>query len=101
MLQPLDGPAVQTTLTIDTVTVTEAIASGSPLDERKVVTLQGDGRFYVYFGDGSGTPSAATVAADGITVFRNQVSSFEATNQQFIFILAVTGTVDVKVVERA
>lgn len=98
---PLDGPSAQTTLTVDTTTVQEAIAGGSPLAERKVVTVQGDGRFYVYFGDGTGAPSAATVSSDGIRLFSNQVSSFEATNQQAIYLLAVSGTVDVKVIERA
>lgn len=102
MIQPLDGPASQATLSsVGTVTVVEAKAGGSALVERKVVTLQGDGKFYAYFGDGSTTPSAATVAADGLTVFKDQVMSFEASHQQPLFVLAFTGTVNIKVVERA
>jgi len=102
MLQPLDGPSAQGTLSsVGTVTVVEAKVGGSPLEERKVVTLQGDAKFYVYFGDGSSTPSAATVTSDGITVFKDQVTSFEASASQPLFVLALSGTVDIKIIERA
>ena len=103
MLQPLDGPSTQGTLSsVGTVTVVEAIVGGSAFPERKVVTLQGVGRFYVYFGDLTvGAPSAATVSSDGFLVFKNAQVTYEATNQQPIYVLAVTGTVDIKIAERA
>ena len=102
MLQPLDGPSAQGTLSsVGTVTVVEAKAGVTALEDRKVITLQGDGRYYVYFGDGTGTPSAATVSSNGFLNFRNQVVSYEASNQQAVYVLAVTGTVDIKVAERA
>ena len=102
MLQPLDGPSSQSTLSsVGTATVVEAKVGGSALAERKVVTLQGDGKFYVYFGDGSTTPNAATVIADGVTVFKDQITSFEASESQPLFVLAVTGTVNIKIIERA
>jgi hypothetical protein len=102
MYQPLDGPSLQTTLSsVGTVTVVEAKVGATALAERKVVTLQGDGKFLVYFGDDSGAPSAATVTSDGITVFKDQVSSFEATGKQPLYVLAVSGTVNIKIVERA
>jgi len=102
MLQPLDGPSSQGTLSsVGTVTPIEVKVGASALEDRKVITLQGDGRYYVYFGDGTSTPSAGTVSANGFLNFRNQLVSYEATNQQQIFVLAVTGTVDIKIAERA
>ena len=102
MLSPLDGPASQGTLSsVGTVTVVEAKVGVSALAERKVVTFQGDDKFYVYFGDGASTPSAATVAANGFTAFKNALVTFEASNQQPLYVLSVTGTVNIKIVERA
>lgn len=101
MLQPLDGPSDQTTLTVTSATVQEAKVGGSPLDERKVITLYPDQKIYVYWGDGTGTPSAVTVAADGIELAKKQLSTIEAASTQSVYILAVSATADVKVVERA
>lgn len=100
-LIPLDGPAQQTTLTVNTSTVQEA-KGATALPERKVVTIQPTtGKIYVYFGDGASVPSAATVIADGFVQFKNARDSYEASDTQKIYILAVTGTVTVKVAERA
>lgn len=101
MLQPLDGPATQDTLTLTSATVQEARVGGSAFSERKVVTLQADQKFYVYFGDGTSTPSAATVAADGIEIAKSAIASFEASDKQPLFVLAVSTTANLKVVERA
>lgn len=102
MLLPLDGPSIQGLLSVDTSTVQEVKVGGSPLSERKVVTLQPkDGRVYVYFGDGVTTPNAATVAASGILIFKNAMISYEASESQHIFMLAVSGTVNVAIIERA
>lgn len=102
MLQPLDGPSDQTSVSVDTITVVEAKVGGSPLAERKVVTLQPtDGKIRVYFGDGGAAPSAATVASDGLLQFKNAKESYEASDSQSVYILAETGTVNVIVVERA
>ena len=101
-LFPLDGPASQDTISVTTSTVQEAKIGASALSERKVVTLQPvDGKIYVYFGDGASTPSAATVIADGFVQFRNAKNSYECSHRQPVFILAVSGTVNVKVAERA
>lgn len=101
MFQPLDGPSKQGTITVDTVTVKELKIGASALDERKVITLQPAGKIRVYFGDGTGTPSAATIAADGIVHFKNQKESYEASETQPVFILSELGSTDVVVVERA
>lgn len=103
MLQPLDGPSLQTTLTVNTSTVQEAKVGGSALSYRKVVTLQPtSGKIYVYFGDDtSSAPNAATVIADGLVIYKNAKESFEAGQKQPVYILAESGSVTVKVVERA
>lgn len=101
MIQPLDGPSAQTTLSVTSSTVQEAKVGGSALTERKVITLQGDQKFYVYFGDGSSTPSAGTVSANGIEIAKSAIATFEASDRQPIFVLAESTTVNLKVAERA
>lgn len=102
MLQPLDGPSKQFKLAaVGVVTPVEVFASGSAFSERKILTLQSDGKFYVYFADEGETPNAATVAANGFIQYKNAKESYEATGSQAVFVLAVTGTVDVRGAERA
>lgn len=99
----LDGPATQTTLAVDTITVLEARVGGSAYPERAAVTLQPvDGKIFVYFGDADvAAPSAVTVAADGLQVFKNAKETYEAGPLQPIYLLAQSGTVSVKVIERS
>lgn len=101
MYQPLDGPSAQIKITsVGTVTPVEVKVGGSALTERKVITLQPSGNMKVYFSDGT-TPSAATVLANGLDHYKNAKESYEAGDQQKVFVLAATGTIDVIVVERA
>lgn len=101
MYQPLDGPSAQIKLTsVGTVTVVEVKAGASPLVDRRVVTIQPNGKIKVYFGDGT-TPSAATVAANGFDHFKDAKETYEAGEKQKVYILAVSGTVNVIIVERA
>lgn len=100
--QSLDGPALQGTLSgVGTATPVEVKVGGSAFSERKVVSLQGDGKFYVYFADEGVVPNAATVAADGFTQFKDALNSYEASDTQAVYVLAVTGTVNIKIAERA
>ena len=103
MLQPLDGPATQGTLSITDASVVEAKVGASALKNRKVVTVQPiDGKIYVYFGDDTASaPNSTTVGSDGLVVYKNAKESFEAGQQQPIYLLSVSGTVNVKLVERA
>lgn len=89
MLQPLDGPSVQDTIAV--TTEVEAKVGASAFDERKVVTLQPDGKLYVTFE--SGQP--------GFTLAKNGIYTFEAASSQPVYISAVSGTVNVIVAERA
>ena len=101
MLQPLDGTSKQASLSVDTVTVLEIKAGASAFTERKVITVQPtDGKVYIYFGDEGVVPNAATVAADGFIQTKSK-ESYEATGSQVVYILAVSGTVDVRFAERA
>lgn len=101
MFQPLDGPAAHDTISVGTGAVVEAKIGASSLEERKVLTIQPTDKLYIYWGDGSGIPSVGTVSADGITLFKNGVYTFEASRSQPIYMLSVSGTIDVKVVERS
>lgn len=101
MFQPLDGPSAHSKLTaVGTVTPVEVKAGVSALTDRQVVTLQPTGKMKVYFSDGT-VPSAATVQADGLTHIKNSKETYEAGEKQKVYVLAVAGTIDVIVVERA
>ena len=102
MLQPLDGPSTQGVLSITAAAVTLVKVGGSPLVERKVISLQPDGKIRVYFGDGVTVPSAATVLSDGFTHPKSVLRSYEAGPQQTVYIVSDTGAgVDVATAERA
>ena len=101
MFSPLDGPAAQVKLTgVGIVTPVEVKVGATALSERQVITMQPNGKMKVYFSDGS-VPSAATVLANGFDHFKDAKESYEAGEQQRVFVLAATGTVDVVIVERA
>lgn len=101
MYQPLDGPAKQGKLTaVGTATPVEAIVGGSAFTGRQVITLQGNGKFYVYFADEGVVPNAATVSADGFLQFKDAKETYEAGSQQAVYVLAVSGTVDIIIAER-
>jgi len=97
----LDGPAKQFSVLVDTVTVVELKKDAAPLEERRVVTVQADGKIYIYFGDEGVFPNAATVASDGFIHFKNGKETYEATDTQSLYVLAVTGSVTVRAAERA
>lgn len=102
MFYPLDGPSKQTTISVTTSTVVEAKQGSTPHKERKVVTIQPlNGKIYVYFADEGIVPSPAAVAANGFIQFKNQKETYEASDSQSIYLLAVTSTTNVVVAERA
>ena len=101
MFEALDGPSSQGKLTVTNSTVVEAKVGGSAFEGRKVLTLQGDGRFYVYFANEGEVPNAATVSSNGFVQFRNAKESYEAAETQAVYLLALSGSVDVVIAERA
>ena len=101
MFQPLDGPSAQTKLiAVGTAVPVEVKVGASALEDRAVITLQPTGKMKVYFSAGT-IPSAATVLANGLDHFKDAKETYEAGEQQKVYVLAATGTIDVIVVERA
>lgn len=100
MIEALDGPSKQLKIAVTNATVVEAKASITVLSERKVVTLIPDGKIYVYFGDGT-TPSVSTVQNNGFVIPKGSKDTFEAGDKQQMFLLAVSTTVNIVVIERA
>lgn len=102
MYLPLDGPSKQFSISLTDSTVIKVENGGSPLESRKIITiLPTDGKIWIYFGDNSTTPNAATVKSDGFPHFKNALHSYEASDTQEIYIVSDTGNVDVRVSERA
>ena len=100
-LFPLDGPSRQFSISLTTATVQE-VKVGTPYSERKLITIQPlSSDIWVYFGDGVNTPSAVTVAVDGFKHFNLTNDSYEESEGQQIFILAVTTTTSVRIAERS
>jgi hypothetical protein len=101
MLLPLDGPSKSFVIAVTDAAVSEVKAGASVFEERKVITLQGDGKFYVYFADEGETPTTTDVSTKGFIQYKNAKESYEAAGSQAVYILADTGTVNVRGTERA
>lgn len=92
MLQPLDGPAVYGAINV-TTSPAEVKVGASPLTERKVATVQpldGD----IYFGY-----DASVNSTTGTKIFQGQFFPFEAGEALPIYIVAASGTVNVRITE--
>ena len=102
MFQPLDGPSTQGQQSVTDSTVFEVKKNASALAERDIVTIMPlDGKIWIYFGDDQASaPSAAVVKSDGFPHFTNSLRSYEAGSAQPLYIVADTGTVDVRFAER-
>jgi len=107
MLQPLDGPSKSGKLSAVTATTpVEVKAGASAFNGRKVVTLQNSkedtnrGSFYVYFADEGETPTQANVEDNGFVQEKNVKESYEASSSQTVWVMAVSGTVDIRFAER-
>lgn len=102
MLFPLDGPSLQGTASVNATTPTEIKVGGSPLAERKVVTIQPlDGKLWVYFGNDATTPSQSDLQDNGFEHPKKALRSYEAGDSQKVWVLAQSGTVDVRFAERS
>lgn len=92
MLLPLDGPAVYGDIDATTTPI-EVKVGASPLEDRQVVTIQPlDG--VVYFGYDNSVTSLT-----GTKIFKGQIYPMEASDQLSVYIIAETGTVDVRITE--
>lgn len=101
MFLPLDGPSLQDQESVTDSTVFRVKSGSSELAGRDVVSIQPlDGKIWVFFGDGSTVPSASDVKNKGFPQPKNSFRTYEATETQEIYIVADTGTVDVRFAER-
>lgn len=101
MLEPIDGPSKTFSLSINATTPVEAKAGANSFLERKILTLQGDGKFYVYFADENEIPTSGNIISKGFIQYKDSLQSYEATGSQKIYLLSFTGTVTVRGAERA
>lgn len=102
MLQALDGPSAQDAITVTNSTVVEIKVGAQALDERKVITLQTDGKIRVFFGDGGSAPSVSDVLNKGLKQGKNTIRTYEASALQDMYMISDTGAnVEVIVIERA
>lgn len=102
MFKALNGPAKHYIIaSLGTATPLEIKDGANPaFSDRKVITLQPNDKIYVYFADEGETPNAATVSTNGFEQPKKAIHTYEASNAQSVWILSVSGTIDVKVAER-
>ena len=92
MLQPLDGPGINGNISV-TTTPSEARVGGTTLEDRAVITVQPiDG--VIYYGYDNSVSST-----NGTKIFKGQIIPFEAGPELPIFLVAESGTVDVRITE--
>ena len=97
---PLDGPAVQTKISVTTSTVVEMKADTNILEDRKVITFQPLLYYiYVYWGDEDVVPNSTTVSENGFE-YPPGLYTIEVGNRQHVYMLAKTSTTNVVLVER-
>lgn len=90
--QPLDGPGTYGNISV-TTTPAEVKVGGSAFAERQVVTIQpidGD----IYFGYDNSVSSTT-----GTKIFKGQIYPLEATDLLPVWVVAGSGTVDVRITE--
>lgn len=92
MFLNLDGPATYGALSV-TTSAQEVKVGASALDERKVITIQPlNGDLYMGYDN-------SVTASTGTKIYQGQVYAMEATEKLLVFIVASTGTVDVRITE--
>jgi hypothetical protein len=95
MFMPLDGPSSQDLITISDSSQTEIKVGASVLSERKVVTIQPfGGDIRVFFVSGLDLDH-------GLLIKNKEKATFEASDSQDLYMISVSGTIDVVVIERA
>ena len=101
MIEALDGPSKQFVMAVDDVTPLQVKDGASAFSDRKVVTMQGDAKFYVYLAGDNEVPTATDVSTKGFIQYKNAKETYEAGEFQAVYILSVSGTSNVRIAERA
>jgi len=101
MFQPLNGPSLQDSVALTDNTVFRVKVGATEMAERDVVSIYPvDGDIWIFFGDGINVPTAANVKGKGFPQPVGSLRTYEATDTQEIYIVADSGTVDVRFAER-
>ena len=101
MIQPLDGPSLQDLIVVTATIVIEVKIGASAMDERKVISLQPDGKIRVFFADDGVVPSLSDLQNKGFIHYKNSMRSYEASKLQKVYILSESGSTNVTIAERA
>lgn len=102
MYQPVDGPAIQGVLSVGTGAVVEAKVGASIFEDRKVITVQPtNGKIYVLFANDGETPTTTDLSTKGFIHFKDAKESYEVGQKQRVYFLSLSGTVSVRLAERA
>lgn len=101
MISQLDGPSKQFAINLTTITPVE-VKEGSVLTDRKVITIMPlNDKIWVFFGDGLAEPTVNDVKTKGFLHHKNSIRSYEAGEQQDVWIISDSLTNDVRISERA
>jgi hypothetical protein len=101
MYQPLDGPSIHGAISVGAAAVVEAKVGVSAFEDRKVITIQPSNKIFVYFANEGETPSVSDIQNRGFEQFKDSVQTYEAGSSQKVFLLSASGTVTVRIAERA
>lgn len=97
----LDGPSKQGQQNVTSAAVFRVKLGTTEFSDREVVTIYPiDGKIWVFFADEGVVPTASDVKSKGFPQPKNSMRTYEATYTQLIYIIADTGTVDVRYAER-
>lgn|SRR5574343_1256989 len=100
MFEPLDGPSIQDVLSVGTGAVVEAKIGVSALTDRKVVTIQPAGKIFVLFASDA-VPTVSDVTTKGFEQYKDSIQTYEAGERQKLYLVSASGTINVKIAERA
>ena len=99
-LQALDGPSLQSSLTVTTTTVQELRVGSEPYKPRQVITFEPSQDIYLFFGEDDTIPSVTDVQNGGFTYTSESIFTVESGSKQRVYVLAITATATVRFAER-
>lgn len=90
-----EGTGVQAAITVSTTAI-EAKVGASPLSNRKLLTVYNNSNQTIYWGFTSGV-----LTTTGTPIVKGQQASWDVGDNQSIFLIASTGSNDVRITEGA
>lgn len=99
--EELDGPSAHDKVNITSSTPYRLKKGATELRGRKVITIQAlTGSVYAYFAGSNEVPLASDVQK-GFVIKKGGERTYEASHTQWVYVLAVTGSVDISFAERS